>query len=48
MTGLPSSGKKPLITAFKTNALFPNQTLDRRPGKTLYVETATHYFLYRK
>ncbi|MGJ8666760.1 MAG: acyl-CoA-binding protein [Patiriisocius sp.] len=44
----PSDSKEPLITAFKTNALFQTKHLTEDQAKLLYVETATHYFLYRK
>lgn len=42
------SGKKPLINAFKANALFQSQDLTREEAKRLYIETVNHYFLYRK
>ncbi|WP_347372972.1 acyl-CoA-binding protein [Aequorivita sp. Q41] len=44
---LPSSNN-PLITAFKTNALFQAKNLTPDEAKTLYVEAVNHYFLYRK
>lgn len=44
----PSSGKKPLINAFKTNAVFQIRNLSTNEAKQLYIETANHYFLYRK
>ncbi|GEQ85679.1 hypothetical protein ULMS_11870 [Patiriisocius marinistellae] len=44
----PSYSKKPLITAFKTNALFQAQHFTEDEAKQLYIETANHYFLYRK
>jgi acyl-CoA-binding protein len=43
-----SSGGKPLIDAFKTNALFQTRHLTQDEAKELYIETANHYFLYRK
>lgn len=43
-----SQGKHQLITAFKTNALFQTKHLSQDEAKELYIETATHYFLYRK
>lgn len=43
-----SSSKKKLIAAFKTNALFQTQHLTENEAKQAYIETATHYFLYRK
>ena len=39
---------KPLINAFKTNALFQTQGLTPNEAKQLYVEAVNHYFLYRK
>ena len=44
----PSNSKKPLINAFKTNALFQTRHLSNNEAKQLYVETVNHYFLYRK
>lgn len=44
----PGSSKEPLITAFKTNALFQAQHFTEDEAKQLYIDTATHYFLYRK
>lgn len=44
---LPSSNN-PLITAFKTNALFQTKDLSSDEAKELYVEAVKHYFLYRK
>jgi len=43
-----SSGGKPLIHAFKTNALFQTRHLTSDEAKELYIETANYYFLYRK
>lgn len=44
---LPSSNN-PLISAFKTNALFQAREVDPDEAKKLYIETVNHYFLYRK
>ena len=44
----PSNSKKKLISAFKTNALFQAQHLSQDQAKLEYIETSTHYFLYRK
>ncbi len=44
---LPSSNN-PLISAFKTNALFQTKDLSSDEAKKLYVDAVTHYFLYRK
>lgn len=44
---LPSSNN-PLISAFKTNALFQTKDLSSDEAKQLYVEAVNHYFLYRK
>ena len=45
---LPSSGSNPLISAFKTNALFQTRNLSPDEAKELYVDAVNHYFLYRK
>ena len=45
-TESPSS-KKPLINAFKTNALFQAQDVSHNEAKKNYIETANNYFLYR-
>ena len=37
--------KKPLINAFKTNALFQAQDISRNEAKRNYIETAHTYFL---
>jgi acyl-CoA-binding protein len=42
------SGKKALINAFKTNALFQTQHLTVEEAKQLYIETVKNYFIYRK
>jgi acyl-CoA-binding protein len=44
----PPSGGKPLITAFKTNALFQTPNMSRNEAKRRYIETVHNYFLYRK
>jgi acyl-CoA-binding protein len=41
-------GGKPLINAFKTNALFQAKNLSVDEAKQLYIETAKKYFIYRK
>ncbi|EDM45210.1 valyl-tRNA synthetase [unidentified eubacterium SCB49] len=41
-------GGKPLISAFKTNALFQTKRLTQDEAKQLYIDTVNHYFLYRK
>jgi acyl-CoA-binding protein len=43
-----SKSTNPLISAFKTNALFQTQGLSQDEAKKLYIETVNHYFLYRK
>jgi len=40
-------GSKPLINAFKTNALFQAKGLSQQEAKLKYIETANNYFLYR-
>ena len=40
-------GSKPLINAFKTNALFQAQGLSQQEAKQKYIETANTYFIYR-
>lgn len=42
------SGKKPHISAFKTNALFQTRGLTSDEAKQLYIEAVNQYFLYRK
>ena len=42
------SSRKPLINAFKTNALFQVRSLTEDQAKEQYIETVNHYFLYRK
>ncbi len=43
-----SGNKEPLISAFKTNALFQTRNLDEDQAKQLYIDTVNRYFLYRK
>ena len=45
--GRPSS-KKPIINAFKTNALFQIQKITKDEAKQEYINLVTNYFLYRK
>ena len=45
--GRPSS-RKPLINAFKTNALFQAQDLTPDEAKQQYIDLVNHYFLYGK
>lgn len=45
--GRPSSSK-PIINAFKTNALFQVQNISQDEAKQTYIELANNYFLYRK
>ena len=45
--GRPGS-KKPLINAFKTNALFQAQDISQEEAKQKYIELVKNYFLYRK
>ena len=42
------SGRKPLINAFKTNALFQVRSMSEDEAKKKYIETVDRYFLYRK
>lgn len=42
------SSSNPLISAFKTNALFQTRNLTPDEAKELYIEAVHHYFLYRK
>ncbi len=42
------SGSNPIISAFKTNALFQTQDLTEDQAKEAYIEAVTQYFLYRK
>ncbi len=45
--GRPSS-RKPIINAFKTNALFQIQNISEDEAKQTYIELVNNYFLYRK
>ena len=45
--GQPSS-KKPIINAFKTNALFQIKDISQDETKVTYIELVNTYFLYRK
>ncbi|EGV44653.1 acyl-CoA-binding protein [Bizionia argentinensis JUB59] len=44
----PSTGSKPLIAAFKTNALFQIQNISEDEAKQTYIDLVNNYFLYRK
>lgn len=44
--GRPSS-KKPIINAFKTNALFQVQDISQDEAKKEYINLVNNYFLYR-
>lgn len=45
--GRPNS-KKPIINAFKTNALFQVKNVSPEEAKRIYIELVNNYFLYRK
>ncbi|WP_104734563.1 acyl-CoA-binding protein [Hanstruepera ponticola] len=45
--GRPSS-RKPIINAFKTNALFQVQDITQDEAKQTYIDLVNNYFLYRK
>lgn len=45
--GRPSS-RKPIINAFKTNALFQVQDISEDQAKQEYIDLVNNYFLYRK
>ncbi|MBR9916040.1 MAG: acyl-CoA-binding protein [Algicola sp.] len=45
--GRPSSSK-PIINAFKTNALFQVQDVTQDEAKRIYIDLVNNYFLYRK
>ena len=45
--GRPSS-KKPIINAFKTNALFQLEDITEDQAKEEYIKLVKNYFLYRK
>jgi len=42
------SSKKPIINAFKTNALFQIQSISEDEAKQEYINLVNKYFLYRK
>lgn len=42
------SSKKPIINAFKTNALFQIKDITIDEAKETYIELVNNYFLYRK
>ena len=42
------SGKKEIINAFKTNALFQIKNITQDEAKETYIELVNNYFLYRK
>ncbi|WP_034044404.1 acyl-CoA-binding protein [Wocania ichthyoenteri] len=45
--GKPRS-KKPIINAFKTNALFQTENITEDEAKQEYINLVNNYFLYRK
>jgi len=45
--GRPSS-RKPIINAFKTNALFQVKNVSQEEAKRIYIDLVKNYFLYRK
>ncbi|MCX7548701.1 acyl-CoA-binding protein [Xanthomarina sp. F1114] len=42
------SSSKPLISAFKTNALFQIKNITQDEAKQTYIDLVNNYFLYRK
>ena len=42
------SSRKPIINAFKTNALFQIQSITEDEAKQEYINLVTNYFLYLK
>lgn len=42
------SSSKPIINAFKTNALFQIQDITEDEAKRIYIDLVNNYFLYRK
>ena len=42
------SSSKPIINAFKTNALFQVQDITEDEAKQTYIDLVNNYFLYRK
>ena len=45
--GRPSS-RKPIINAFKTNALFQVKNVSTEEAKRIYIDLVNNYFLYRE
>lgn len=45
--GRPRS-KKPIINAFKTNALFQAKDITEEEAKKYYIDLVNNYFLYRE
>lgn len=41
-------GKKPIINAFKTNALFQVRNVSEDEAKEAYIKLVNNYFLYRE
>ena len=42
------SSSKPIINAFKTNALFQVKNVTEDEAKRIYIDLVNNYFLYRK
>ena len=42
------SSSKPIINAFKTNALFQIKDVSQDEAKRIYIDMVNKYFLYRK
>ena len=42
------SSRKPIINAFKTNALFQVKNVSQEEAKRVYIDLVNNYFLYRK
>lgn len=42
------NGSKPIINAFKTNALFQVKNVTQDEAKRIYINLVNNYFLYRK
>ena len=42
------SSRKPIINAFKTNALFQAQGINQEMAKKEYIKLVDNYFIYRK
>ncbi|MEM5565262.1 acyl-CoA-binding protein [Psychroserpens sp. AS72] len=42
------SSRKPIINAFKTNALFQIKDVSEDEAKRIYIDLVNNYFLYRK